>query len=51
MVIEKRFMLYYPMPRYFFVPRTVDGELMAERIEDGLRRLWNSGEFEQRYQD
>lgn len=50
MQIEKRFALYYPMPRYFFVPRTAEGERMAERIEDGLRRLRASGEFERRYQ-
>lgn len=50
MMIEKRFALYYPMPRYFFVPRTPEGERMAERIEDGLQRLRASGEFERRYQ-
>ena len=37
--IEKNMVLAYPMPRYFFVPRNKDGEKMAERIEDGLRRL------------
>lgn len=50
LTIEKKFLLYYPMPRYFFVPRTVDGERMAMRIEDGLQRLRRSGEFERRYQ-
>ena len=50
MLIEKRFVLHYPMPRYFFVPRTPEGERMAERIEDGLQRLRVSGEFERRYQ-
>ena len=50
MMIEKRFALHYPMPRYFFVPRTAEGERMAERIEDGLLRLRASGEFERRYQ-
>ena len=50
LMIEKRFILYYPMPRYFFVPRTPEGERMAERIEDGLQRLRRSGEFERRYQ-
>ena len=50
LMIEKRFVLYYPMPRYFFVPRTPEGERMAERIEDGLQRLRKSGEFERRYQ-
>ena len=50
LAIEKRFALYYPMPRYFFVPRTEEGARMAERIEDGLQRLRRSGEFERRYQ-
>ncbi len=51
LMIEKYFLLQYPMPRYFFVPRTEEGERMAERIEDGLRRLRRSGEFERRYQN
>lgn len=49
MRIEKNFVLAYPMPRYYFVPRTPEGERMAERISDGLQRLLRSGEFEQRY--
>ena len=48
--IEKNMVLAYPMPRYFFVPRNKEGEKMAERIEDGLRRMARSGEFERRYQ-
>lgn len=47
--IEQRLMLQYPLPRYFFVPRTPEGERMAERIADGLQRLRASGEFERRY--
>lgn len=50
MAIERGLVLHYPMPRYFFVPRTEQGARMAERIEDGLRRLARSGEFERRYQ-
>ncbi len=50
LAIEKRFALHYPMPRYFFVSRTEEGERMAERIEDGLQRIRRSGEFERRYQ-
>ena len=50
LMIEKRFLLQYPMPRYFFVSRTEEGERMAERIENGLQRLRRSGEFERRYQ-
>lgn len=48
--IEKNLILAYPMPRYFFVPKTANGARMAERIEDGLRRLAKNGEFERRYQ-
>ena len=50
LMIERRVLLHYPMPRYFFVPRTPEGERMAQRIEDGLWRLRRSGEFERRYQ-
>jgi len=49
--IERGLVLHYPMPRYFFVPRTEQGAKMAERIEDGLRRLAQSGEFERRYRN
>lgn len=47
--IERKLILHYPMPRYYFVPRTPEGERMAERIEDGLQRLAKSGEFDRRY--
>lgn len=50
LAIEKRLLLHYPLPRYFFVPRTPEGVRMARRIEDGLQRLRRSGEFERRYQ-
>ena len=50
LMIEKRLLLHYPMPRYFFVARTPAGERMAQRIDDGLQRLRRSGEFERRYQ-
>lgn len=47
--IERTLILHYPMPRYYFVPRTAQGERMAQRIEDGLHRLSRSGEFDRRY--
>ncbi|MFT4170999.1 MAG: hypothetical protein QM639_00460 [Rhodocyclaceae bacterium] len=50
LVIERSLMLQYPMPRYFFVPRTPEGERMAARIREGIARLVKSGEFERRYQ-
>lgn len=50
LAVEKDLLLHYPMPRYYFVPRTEEGRKMAQRIEDGLQRLRRSGEFERRYQ-
>lgn len=47
--IEQRLLLHYPMPRYFFVPRTAEGERMARRIESGLRSLARSGAFQRHY--
>ena len=50
LAIEQNLIVHYPMPRYFFVPRTAEGQRMAVRIKDGLLRLRKSGEFERRYQ-
>ncbi|MBV8660192.1 MAG: hypothetical protein JO142_20430 [Burkholderiales bacterium] len=49
LVMERHLLLYYPLPRYFFVSRTPQGQALAARITEGLRRLEASGEFEQRY--
>ncbi|GAB3250872.1 hypothetical protein [Chitinimonas naiadis] len=49
LAIEKHILLYYPLPRYFFVARTPEGERIANRIENGLRRLMQNGEFDRRY--
>lgn len=50
LVIEKNLMLHYPQARYFYFARTPQGKQLAKRIDDGLRRLIKSGEFEKRYQ-
>jgi hypothetical protein len=50
LAIEQKLMLHFPLARYFFVADTPEGEKLARRIEDGLRRLMKSGEFERRYQ-
>ncbi|MDQ7990256.1 MAG: hypothetical protein REI09_11540 [Candidatus Dactylopiibacterium sp.] len=47
--IEQHLLLVYPMPRYFFVARTPEGERMAVRITEGLLRLARSGEFDRLY--
>lgn len=46
MRIETDLLLYYPWPVYFFARRTDDGRALAHRIETGLRRLVDSGEFD-----
>lgn len=49
LAIEKRLILYYPLPRYFFFARTAEGELLAKRVNEGLRLLMKTGEFDRRY--
>lgn len=49
LTIERHLLLYYPLPRYFFVSRTPEGERLAGRLEAGLLRLMQSGEFDRRY--
>ncbi len=49
LAIERRLMLYYPLPRYFYVARTAEGDQLARRIEDGLLKLMQNGEFDRRY--
>ncbi len=50
LTIERKLLLYYPLPRYFFFPRTPEGERLAQRAEAGLRVLIKNGKFERRYQ-
>nr|WP_315479811.1 hypothetical protein [uncultured Rhodoferax sp.] len=50
LAIERQLLLYYPLPRYFFFPRTAEGERLAQRAEEGLRLLMKNGQFEKRYQ-
>lgn len=49
LAIEKKLLLYYPLPRYFFFPRTPEGEKLAQRAEEGLRLLIRNGKFQKRY--
>lgn len=50
LIIDKSLILYYPLPRYFFFSRTPEGERLAGRVEEGLRRLMKNGKFDKRYQ-
>jgi ABC-type amino acid transport substrate-binding protein len=49
LAVEKRLVLYYPLPRYFFFPKTPEGEKLAQRAEEGLRALMRNGKFQKRY--
>jgi hypothetical protein len=48
--IEKKLLLYYPLPRYYFFQRSPEGDKLAERAEEGLRMLLRNGKFQKRYQ-
>lgn len=43
MAIEKELLLYYPLPVYFWFPRTEEGRLRAQRVEEGMLRLVADG--------
>ncbi|WP_410499188.1 hypothetical protein [Chitinibacter sp. S2-10] len=43
LAIEKRILLYYPMPAYFWFPNTVDGRMRAERVKKGLTEMTADG--------
>ncbi|PUA30893.1 MAG: hypothetical protein B0W54_06120 [Cellvibrio sp. 79] len=45
LVVEKNIMLYYPAALYFFVNKS--NEALAVRIETGLEKLIDSGEFDE----
>lgn len=49
MVVERRLLLHYPLPRYYFTASSKAGRKLASRIAVGLERLRESGEFERRY--
>lgn len=49
LVVEKNLLLYYPLPRYFFFPRSAEGEKLAQRAEEGLQILMRNGKFQKHY--
>ncbi len=42
-MVESTLLLYYPLPRYFFVRRDADGERIAKRIEAGMEIMIKDG--------
>jgi ABC-type amino acid transport substrate-binding protein len=45
--IEDSLVLYYPLPMYFWFPKTAEGKRLAERAEQGMRAMIADGSYDQ----
>jgi hypothetical protein len=50
LALESELLLYYPLPRYFFVRRDAEGAQLAQRIEAGMEIMVRDGTLEQLFQ-
>jgi hypothetical protein len=46
MRIEKNLLLYYPLPMYFWFPKTDEGRRLAARAEEGMRQMIADGTYD-----
>jgi len=46
LVIEDTIVLYYPLPMYFWFPRTDEGRRLAARAEEGMRMMIADGTYD-----
>ncbi|HJV89268.1 MAG TPA: hypothetical protein VJ623_03100 [Holophagaceae bacterium] len=44
--IEENFLLYYPLPMYFWFPRTAEGERLQRRAREGMMAMIRDGSFD-----
>ncbi len=44
--IEKNLIFYYPLPMYFWFPRTDEGRRLAARAEEGMRMMIADGTYD-----
>ena len=44
--IEANLCLYYPMPMYFWFPKTDEGKRLAARTEEGMRLMIADGSYD-----
>jgi len=44
--IEERIVFYYPLPMYFWFPRTAEGRRLAARAEEGMRAMIADGTYD-----
>jgi ABC-type amino acid transport substrate-binding protein len=47
--VESSFVLYYPQPVYFWFAKTVQGEQLAKRAEEGLRAMIEDGSYDRMF--
>jgi hypothetical protein len=43
--VEERLVFYYPLPMYFWFPRTDEGRRLAARAEEGMRAMIADGSY------
>jgi hypothetical protein len=46
LVIEDSIVLYYPLPMYFWFPKTDEGRRLAARAEEGMRMMIADGTYD-----
>jgi ABC-type amino acid transport substrate-binding protein len=46
LAIEERIVFYYPLPMYFWFPRTEEGRRLAARAEEGMRMMIADGTYD-----
>jgi hypothetical protein len=46
LAIEENLILYYPLPMYFWFPRTTEGRRLAARAEEGMRMMLADGTYD-----
>jgi hypothetical protein len=44
--IEERLLVYYPLPMYFWFPKTDEGRRLARRAEEGMRAMIADGSYD-----
>jgi hypothetical protein len=51
MTIEKELLLYYPLPVYFWFPRTEEGSRHMQRVEEGMRAIVADGTLDRLFSE
>jgi hypothetical protein len=46
LAIEKTVLFYYPLPMYFWFPKTEEGRRLAARVEEGMRMMIADGTYD-----